>query len=93
MDNPLAGGGCVERSDAICVPCVAGSATHVSLCTVSGVLITSCRESYARQATREKRVRETIQYATCVPCVMLEREGSLRATFQDLQSALKAPVI
>ena len=60
MDNPLAGGGCVERSDAICVPCVAGSATHVSLCTVSGVLITSCRESYARQATREERVRETI---------------------------------
>ena len=54
--------------------------THVSLCTVSGVLITSCRQSYVRQATREKRVRETIQYATCVPCVMLEREGSLRAT-------------
>ena len=40
--------------------------THVSLCTVSGVLITSCRQSYVRQATREKRVRETIQYATCV---------------------------
>ena len=59
----------MERSNAICVPCVAGSATHVSLCTVSGVLITSCRERYARQATREKRVRETIHYAACVPCV------------------------
>ena len=51
------------------------AATHVSLCTVSGVLITCCRQSYVTQATREKRVRETIQFATCVPCVNARTRG------------------
>jgi hypothetical protein len=70
------------RQYAMCVPCVAGSNRGDSRSPLhsSGVLITRCRESYARQATREKRVRETIQHATCVPCVMLEREGLLRST-------------
>ena len=64
---------------ATCVPCVVGSnergrGDSRSPSHSSGALIGSYRASYASQATREKRVRETIQYATCVPCVACSKE-------------------
>ena len=66
MDKPLVGSGGVNDpiKYAVCVPCVAGSNRGDSRSPLhsSGVLITRCRESYARQATREKRVRETNHY-------------------------------
>jgi hypothetical protein len=74
--------GCVKRSN-IQHACIAlhartsgSAATHVSSSPShsSGALIGSRRASYARQATRENRVRETIQYATCVHCVACSNE-------------------
>ena len=54
---------------ATCVPCVVGSnergrGDSRSPSHSSGALIGSYRARYASQATREKRVHETIQYAT-----------------------------
>jgi hypothetical protein len=68
--KPLVRRECVKRSNMQHV-CRAyartrgGTAIHVSSSPSrsSGALIGSCRASYARQATRENRVRETIQYA------------------------------
>jgi hypothetical protein len=79
--KPLVRRECVKRSNMQHV-CRAyartrgGTAIHVSSSPSrsSGALIGSCRASYARQATRENRVRETIQYATCVPCVACSNE-------------------
>ena len=64
---------------AMCVPCVVGSnerggGDSRSPSHSSGALIGSCRESYARQATREKRLRETIQYPACMHCVACSNE-------------------
>ena len=80
--KPLVRRECVKRSNMQHV-CRAyartrgGTAIHVSSSPSrsSGALIGSCRASSVRHATRDKkRVRETIQYATCVPCIACSNE-------------------